>query len=125
MENGHTVPTVETLEKMARTLEVSMYRLFYDGEAPPKLESLPERKTPDGIAWGSSSNGAWYVSNSRRLLGHIEEKGRKPLLALLANWRLDDGLRGFDILVNMIWRVLSCQMLSVFEFAETSQFSKS
>ena len=37
----------------------------------------------------------------------------------------DDGLLGFDILVNMIWRVLSCQMLSVVEFAEASQFSKS
>jgi transcriptional regulator with XRE-family HTH domain len=38
VENGHTVPTVETLEKMARALDVPLYRLFYDGEAPPKLE---------------------------------------------------------------------------------------
>lgn len=37
----------------------------------------------------------------------------------------DDGLLGFDIRVNVIWRVLSCQVLSVFEFAEASQFSKS
>jgi transcriptional regulator with XRE-family HTH domain len=28
VENGHTVPTVETLEKMARALEVPLYRLF-------------------------------------------------------------------------------------------------
>ena len=27
VENGHTVPTVETLEKMARALEVPLYRL--------------------------------------------------------------------------------------------------
>jgi transcriptional regulator with XRE-family HTH domain len=54
VENGHTVPTVETLEKMARALEVPMYKLFYDAEAPPKLESLPKRKTADDIAWGSS-----------------------------------------------------------------------
>lgn len=40
VENGHTVPTVETLEKMARALEVPMYKLFYDGEAPPKLDNL-------------------------------------------------------------------------------------
>ena len=46
VENGHTVPTVETLEKMARALEVPLYRLFYDGDAPPKLENLPKRKTP-------------------------------------------------------------------------------
>jgi transcriptional regulator with XRE-family HTH domain len=30
VENGHTVPSVETLEKMARALEVPMYRLFTD-----------------------------------------------------------------------------------------------
>ena len=34
VENGHTVPAVETLEKYARALEVPMYRLFYDGEPP-------------------------------------------------------------------------------------------
>jgi transcriptional regulator with XRE-family HTH domain len=31
VENGHTVPAVETLEKMARAVEVPMYRLFHDG----------------------------------------------------------------------------------------------
>ena len=30
VENGHTVPSVETLEKMAHALEVPMYRLFTD-----------------------------------------------------------------------------------------------
>ncbi len=40
VENGHTIPAVETLEKFARALEVPMYVLFYDGtdrgkEAPP------------------------------------------------------------------------------------------
>jgi transcriptional regulator with XRE-family HTH domain len=33
VENGHTVPAVETLEKFARALEVPMYQLFHDGEA--------------------------------------------------------------------------------------------
>jgi len=36
-EDGHTVPAVETLEKLARALEVPTYQLFYDGEEPPKL----------------------------------------------------------------------------------------
>ena len=34
VENGHTVPSIETLEKFARALEVPMYALFYDGEEP-------------------------------------------------------------------------------------------
>ena len=37
VENGHTIPAVETLEKFARALGVPMYQLFYDGEEPPKL----------------------------------------------------------------------------------------
>jgi transcriptional regulator with XRE-family HTH domain len=30
VENGHTVPSVDTLEKFARALEIPMYRLFTD-----------------------------------------------------------------------------------------------
>jgi len=36
VENGHTVPGIETLEKLARALEIPVYQLFYDGEEPPK-----------------------------------------------------------------------------------------
>ena len=54
VENGYLVPTVETLEKMAGALEVPLYKLFYDDEAPPRLGNLPNRKTCDDIAWGSS-----------------------------------------------------------------------
>ena len=80
-ENGHTVPTVETLEKMARALEVPLYRLFYDGETPPKLENLPKRRTADEIAWGSSGKDARVLSNFRRFLGRVEEKYRKLLMS--------------------------------------------
>src|SRR6185437_12916445 len=68
VENGHTVPTVETLEKMARALEVPMYRLFYNGKAPPKLENVSKRKTADEIAWGRSGKDARFLTNFRRLL---------------------------------------------------------
>ena len=40
VENGHTVPSVDTLEKMARALEVPIYRLFTD-EAHVKKPNLP------------------------------------------------------------------------------------
>jgi transcriptional regulator with XRE-family HTH domain len=32
VENNHTVPSIDTLEKLARALEVPMYRLFTDEE---------------------------------------------------------------------------------------------
>jgi transcriptional regulator with XRE-family HTH domain len=55
VENGHTVPAIETLEKLARAMEVPMYQLFYDGEKPP-APNIP----PSGAdkAWGSSGRDA-------------------------------------------------------------------
>ena len=81
VENGHTVPSVETLEKMARALESPLYRLFYDGEAPPKLDDLPKRKTADDFAWGGSGKEARFLTKFRKLLGRIDEKDRKLLMA--------------------------------------------
>jgi transcriptional regulator with XRE-family HTH domain len=73
VENGHTVPAVETLEKFARALEVPMYQLFYDGEEPPKLPNLPNRKTADDIAWGSKGKEARLLAKFCRLFGQMEE----------------------------------------------------
>lgn len=36
VENGHTVPSLETLAKFAQALDVPLYQLFYDGEETPK-----------------------------------------------------------------------------------------
>jgi transcriptional regulator with XRE-family HTH domain len=36
VENGHTVPSIETLAKYAQALEIPLYQLFYDGEEVPK-----------------------------------------------------------------------------------------
>jgi transcriptional regulator with XRE-family HTH domain len=80
VENGHTVPAVETLEKMARALEVPLYQLFYDGDEPPKLPNLPKRKSADEIAFGTRGKEARYLHNFRRLLGKIDEGDRRLLL---------------------------------------------
>jgi transcriptional regulator with XRE-family HTH domain len=80
VENGHTVPAIETLEKLARAMEIPIYQLFYDGEEPPKLPNLPKRKSSDDIAWGSSGNDARYLGKLRRLLARSEDGDRKLLL---------------------------------------------
>jgi transcriptional regulator with XRE-family HTH domain len=36
VENCHTVPSVETLEKYARALEIPLYRLFYEDKKPAR-----------------------------------------------------------------------------------------
>ena len=80
VENGHTVPAIETLEKLARALEVPLYQLFYDGEEPPKLPNLPRRKSSEDIAWGSSGKDGRFLNKLRRLLAKTEEADRKLLL---------------------------------------------
>jgi transcriptional regulator with XRE-family HTH domain len=72
VENAHTVPSVETLEKMARALEIPMYKLFYDGEKPPKLPNLLKRRTADGIVWGNSGMDARTLAKFCRLFGHMK-----------------------------------------------------
>lgn len=80
VENGHTVPAVETLEKFARAMEVPLYQLFYDGEEPPKLPNLPKRKSSEDIAWGSSGKDAKMLGQFRRILSRTDPKDLKVLL---------------------------------------------
>ena len=80
VENGHTVPAIETLEKMARAFEVPLYQLFYDGEEPPQVPNLLKRKSSDENAWGNSGKDARYLNKLRRVLSKTDEEKRKLLL---------------------------------------------
>jgi len=82
VENGHTVPSVETLEKFARALEVPMYELLYDGEKPPQLPNLPKRKTAGEIAWGSSGKDARMLMKLRQFLGKTNRDDQQLLLSI-------------------------------------------
>ena len=74
VENGHTVPAIETLEKMARALEVPMYRLLHDGEAPASLRKF---KPPKDDEFGSRGGEADYLSKLRRPLAKMEPGDQK------------------------------------------------
>jgi|SRR5580658_6121083 transcriptional regulator with XRE-family HTH domain len=82
VENGHTVPAIETLEKLARALECPLYQLFYEGEEPPKLPNLLKRKSSDDIAWGSTGKDSRYLNKLRRLLGKTDDSNRKLILQM-------------------------------------------
>jgi len=82
VENGHTVPAIETLEKLARALEVPLYQLFYDGEEPPKLPNLLKGKTSDEIAWGSSGKNGMYLHKLVKCLSKATDSDRKLLLSM-------------------------------------------
>lgn len=78
VENGHTVPAVETLEKLARALEVPMYELLYEGEEPPKPQ-LPGGKAGQKL-WGSSGKDARYLRKLQQCLARMSEIDRNLLL---------------------------------------------
>ena len=77
VENGHTIPAVETLEKMARALEIPMYRLFYDGEVPTGLSKMKPPKDDD---FGTKGSEADYFSKLRRLLAKMKPDDQKLVL---------------------------------------------
>ena len=78
VEHGHTVPALSTLEKMARALEVPMYRLFHEGEA---AVSIRTSKRPEGSQeWGSKGNDAEYLSKLCGLLAKMEPNEQKLIL---------------------------------------------
>jgi transcriptional regulator with XRE-family HTH domain len=79
VENGHTVPAIETLEKMARALEVPLYQLFYEGDAA--LVAMKPIKLSAG--WGSTGHDARTLDKFRRLLGRTSA-GNQKLLVFMA-----------------------------------------
>jgi transcriptional regulator with XRE-family HTH domain len=81
VENGHTVPSVDTLEKMAGALEAPIYRLFTDEEhiKKPKIpaEIIPRRATnskQERVVRAFAKLFARMDQKSRVLLFHMASK---------------------------------------------------
>jgi transcriptional regulator with XRE-family HTH domain len=75
VEHGYTVPSIETLEKMSRALEVPLYQLFYEGDGLPKLPK-PIREQ----SRGKSVKEGRLMAKFHRLLSHTDESDRQLLL---------------------------------------------
>lgn len=79
VENGHTVPSLETIEKIARALGVPLYQIFYEGEKPPEIAPIvndARRKLP----FGKNANEAKYIQLLLRLIEKMDPAARKQLL---------------------------------------------
>jgi transcriptional regulator with XRE-family HTH domain len=82
VENGHTVPSVDTLEKWARALEMPLYQLMHDGNGPPKPRKLTSES--DKVLWGNSGEDATELNKLRRYLAKVNPKERIILLGFAA-----------------------------------------
>jgi transcriptional regulator with XRE-family HTH domain len=81
VENGHTVPAIETLEKMARALEIPLYQLFYDGDKRPALPNSSSKSAPPD--WASSGKWSRFMLRVQDLLGRMDPRDRQLLLFMV------------------------------------------
>jgi transcriptional regulator with XRE-family HTH domain len=82
VENGFTIPSLETLEKMARSLDLPVYFLFYTEKELAKLLHLPKPEKEDDSLFGSLPDEARYMRRLRRLLRKARPKHIRFLLNL-------------------------------------------
>ena len=82
VEHGHTIPSLDTLERFAAALDVPLYRLFYAGENPPPTPHLSERKSLEELAEedGDAGSEARFLLKIRVLLDRMIEPDRNFLL---------------------------------------------
>jgi transcriptional regulator with XRE-family HTH domain len=83
VENGHTVPSLETLERFAAALDVQLYELFYAGEEPPPTPNLTERKTVEELAEDEKKQSEMrFFLKLKGVLNRLAESDREVLLGL-------------------------------------------
>lgn len=81
VENGHTVPTIETLERFARALDMPLYQLLYEGEKPPRpLQTQGE----DMDDWASQGKGRRIFSKLQNAIQKMTGADRALLLYMAA-----------------------------------------
>jgi transcriptional regulator with XRE-family HTH domain len=80
VENGHTIPSIETLEKFARVLNIPLYKLFTNGasaEAPKRL--IAKNIEP---VWGSVGRQHGELMMFVKAFKRLDGRQRKILLAM-------------------------------------------
>ena len=79
--NGHTVPSVETLEKFARALDVPLYQLLSEGEEPPKSPKTQAQEKED---WASRGKGRRMFTIPQRAIEKMSVPDGALLLSMAA-----------------------------------------
>src|SRR5579872_6577979 len=72
VENGYTIPAIETLEKFARGMDVPIYRFFYEGKGAPPMAPV----TGNSGLWGSSGEEKKTLLRFQRCLSQMRESER-------------------------------------------------
>jgi len=79
VENGHTVPAIETLQKICRALEVPMYQLFFEDHELPEVPITFDKGEMD---WASRGKGQRLFIKLRRVLSRVTDADRSLLMSM-------------------------------------------
>ena len=82
VEHGHTVPSLETLQRFAGALDVPLYRLFYTAEDAPAASGGKPPATLEELAQAKGNEGtdARFLLQLKGLVGNMVESDRAFLL---------------------------------------------
>jgi transcriptional regulator with XRE-family HTH domain len=83
VENGHTVPAIQTLEKLARALELPLYQLLFNVEATSPVLGANFSEPKGSGSRKLSSKDERYFRRLLRLLPRISPPDRLLLLYML------------------------------------------
>ena len=73
VENGHTIPSLDTLAKIAGAMEVPLGQFFAEGRANGSARNLP-RLTEEEVR---------FLSQIRRYSSNLNESDRKLVIAMV------------------------------------------
>lgn len=84
VENGHTVPSLETLERFAAALEIPLYKLFHAGEGEAATPNLTDRLGLEELAeqGGKKGEEARFLLQLKNLFTRLADPDREVLLTL-------------------------------------------
>src|SRR5256714_14993776 len=81
VENGHTIPAVKTLDKLARALDLQLHELLYDGDRPP-VAAMPAGRTGNPAKdWGRFGKHSRFLRKLQRYLARMSQRDREALIS--------------------------------------------
>jgi transcriptional regulator with XRE-family HTH domain len=85
VENGHTVPSLETLERFAGALDIQLHEIFFTGEelAAGATPNLTPRQSLEEVAESAQvSSEDSFMSKFKGLMNRIAESDLKVILVV-------------------------------------------
>jgi transcriptional regulator with XRE-family HTH domain len=84
VENGHTVPSLETLERFSAVFEVPLYRLFHPDDGEAATPNLTDRVRLEDLVeqGGEKGEEARFLLQLKNLFAQLADTDREVLLTL-------------------------------------------